>query len=230
MLSSERDERPTAVQVKDGLKTIALQLFQPKTAKCRVCEQSFSSRSQLSRHLNETGHNRPAAETSLATLPAPGASESQFKAATCRTCQEIFPSCTELTKHFKQTGHYRSAAESDAAVLPALGASTQENGLRIRGYAEAPRAFKKENELRIRGCAEAPIQHYYGEGDLNVVSAAPCAVCGRRFNTKVQFYGHLGGADHMRNAKYVQKRKRSGGLTLTLKKKTSDLRSGPEKT
>jgi serine/threonine protein kinase len=74
MLSSERDERPTAVQVKDRLKTIALQLFQPKTTKCHTCEETFPSRNQLTKHLKQTGHYRSAAGTDAAVLPAPNAS------------------------------------------------------------------------------------------------------------------------------------------------------------
>jgi hypothetical protein len=58
MLSSERDDRPTASQIKDELKTIALKLFQPKTEKCRMCQETFPSRNSLSKYFENTRHNR----------------------------------------------------------------------------------------------------------------------------------------------------------------------------
>jgi tRNA U54 and U55 pseudouridine synthase Pus10 len=58
MLTLDREERPTAVQVKVQLTAIAIQLFQPKAATCRVCEQVFSSRKDLLNHLKDTGHKR----------------------------------------------------------------------------------------------------------------------------------------------------------------------------
>ncbi|KAL5119891.1 hypothetical protein ACEQ8H_002253 [Pleosporales sp. CAS-2024a] len=58
MLRSDRDERPTASQVKDQLSVIARQLFQPKDITCRACQQSFASKSQLWKHVKATGHNR----------------------------------------------------------------------------------------------------------------------------------------------------------------------------
>jgi hypothetical protein len=73
MLSSERDARPTATQVKDQLTAIALQLFHPKTVKCRACAETFPSRNQLTKHLKKTGHNRSTAVKDLTVLPAPGA-------------------------------------------------------------------------------------------------------------------------------------------------------------
>lgn len=59
MLTSERDERPTASQVKEQLATIARQLFptQPPSITCRTCKASFPSRKSLSTHLKTTGHN-----------------------------------------------------------------------------------------------------------------------------------------------------------------------------
>jgi uncharacterized C2H2 Zn-finger protein len=70
MLSSERDERPTATQTKDQLATMALKLFQPKVVRCRTCEQTFPSRNQLVKHLKNTGHNRKATIEESAPLPA----------------------------------------------------------------------------------------------------------------------------------------------------------------
>jgi hypothetical protein len=58
MLTSERDARPSAIQVKDQLTAIALQLLQLKAGTCHVCEQAFSSRKELSTHLKNTGHKR----------------------------------------------------------------------------------------------------------------------------------------------------------------------------
>jgi serine/threonine protein kinase len=56
MLSSERDARPTAAQVKDQLTAIGLQLLQPKSTTCRVCEQAFPTRKELFTHIKSTGH------------------------------------------------------------------------------------------------------------------------------------------------------------------------------
>jgi hypothetical protein len=138
MLSSDRDVRPTATQVKEQLTAIAIKLFQPNTAKCRMCAETFSSRNQLIKHLKKTGHNRKA------TVAEPESS----------------------------------------ARLP-----------------------DNESGLTIRGCADAPAQYHYDERDLDVIDPSPCVVCNRYFNTKRQFFAHLGGVHHYRSTKFVQKRK-----------------------
>lgn len=58
MLSSERDVRPTATQVKDQFTAIGLQLFQAKSIECRACQQKFPGKPELRQHLKKTGHNR----------------------------------------------------------------------------------------------------------------------------------------------------------------------------
>jgi serine/threonine protein kinase len=58
MLSSERDERPTATQT--------------KVVRCRTCEQTFTSRNQLVKHLKNTGHNRKATIEESDPPPADG--------------------------------------------------------------------------------------------------------------------------------------------------------------
>lgn len=152
MLSTERDSRPTATQVKEQLSAIAFQLFQPKTAKCRGCGQTFSSRKELFKHLKQSGHNKKSGPPVLA-----------------------------------------SPAADDAVKI--------------------------EPGISIRGCASAPPQYYYDEAELDAVDPSPCVVCNRYFNTKGQFFSHLGGGLHWRNAKYVQKRKADNDLNVNMGKK-----------
>jgi hypothetical protein len=58
MLSSQRDVRPTATEVRDQLTAIAVRLFQPKNFTCLACQQSFAGKSPFWKHLKKTGHNR----------------------------------------------------------------------------------------------------------------------------------------------------------------------------
>ncbi|KAF1918479.1 hypothetical protein BDU57DRAFT_201128 [Ampelomyces quisqualis] len=152
MLSTERDSRPTASQAKGQLRAIALQLFQPKTTnKCSVCEEVFSSR-------------------------------------------------TQLDKHYKKFRHYRPTKATSTA--PPVGQGT----------------VKAEDDFSIRGCATVPPQYYYDEAELEAVDPSPCVVCNKYFNTKGQFFSHLGGGRHWRNAKYVQKRKAEIDLNVDVGK------------
>lgn len=61
MLTSERDLRPTATQVKEQLAAIGLKMF-PATVQnsptCLICRKSFPSRNQLSKHLKAVGHHK----------------------------------------------------------------------------------------------------------------------------------------------------------------------------
>jgi serine/threonine protein kinase len=157
MLSSERDARPTATQVKDDLTAIAVKLFQTKTAACRACAETFPSRNQLVKHLKKTGHNRRNVDTDTAQCVA----NNEFK--------------------------------------------------------------NSESEFTIRGCADAPAQYYYDEHELDTVDPSPCVVCNRYFNTKGQFFGHLGGVHHFRSAKYVLKRKAELGLNTNTEREDERL-------
>jgi hypothetical protein len=58
MLSTNRDERPTASQVKDHLAATALHSFQVATPHCPTCSETFPSKNQLSKHQKKTGHRR----------------------------------------------------------------------------------------------------------------------------------------------------------------------------
>jgi serine/threonine protein kinase len=151
MLGTERDSRPTATQVKEQLSAIALQLFQPATDKCRGCGQTFSSRTELLKHVKMTGHNK---------RPGP------------------------------------------PVTVPSITGD----------------AVNSERGLSIRGCASAPPQYHYDEAELDTVDPSPCVVCNRYFNTKGQFFSHLGGGQHWRNAKYIQKRKAENDLNLEMTK------------
>jgi hypothetical protein len=98
MLSAERDACPTASQVQNELKSIALQLFPPEALKCRMCEQIFPGCTQLSKHLKQMGYTRATAKTDVAVLPTPDASGVQSKAAKCRTCEETLLSRSQVAK------------------------------------------------------------------------------------------------------------------------------------
>jgi serine/threonine protein kinase len=58
MLGTNRDERPTASQVKDHLAATALHSFQVATPHCPTCSETFPSKTQLSKHQEKTGHKR----------------------------------------------------------------------------------------------------------------------------------------------------------------------------
>jgi serine/threonine protein kinase len=58
MLSTNRDERPTASQVKDHLAATALHSFQVDTPHCLTCSETFPSKNQLSKHQKKTDHRR----------------------------------------------------------------------------------------------------------------------------------------------------------------------------
>ncbi|KAH3913304.1 hypothetical protein HBI56_085230 [Parastagonospora nodorum] len=149
MLSSERGVRPNATQVKDQLTAIGLQLFQPNSVECRACQQSFSERRALRKHLKKTGHNR------------------------------------------KQPLNPEPVNSEPAASEP-----------------------KSEPGLTIRGFADAPAKYYYDDKELDTPDPSPCIVCNRRFNTKRQFFAHLGGGHHYRGLKYVLKRKASKEVNM----------------
>lgn len=56
MLSTERDERPTASAVKERLGAVGLQMFNVASPHCETCHESFPSRNQLSKHCKGTGY------------------------------------------------------------------------------------------------------------------------------------------------------------------------------
>ncbi|KAF1835164.1 hypothetical protein BDW02DRAFT_496627 [Decorospora gaudefroyi] len=56
MLSADRNERPTASQVKEQLATLALHLFPAANRECSVCKQNFVSKKGLHKHIKKTGH------------------------------------------------------------------------------------------------------------------------------------------------------------------------------
>jgi hypothetical protein len=61
MLSTDRDARPTASQVKEQLAAIATKLFAPTGEKCNTCQQDFISVNALRKHVKKAGHGRKAA-------------------------------------------------------------------------------------------------------------------------------------------------------------------------
>jgi hypothetical protein len=94
----------------------------------------------------------------------------------------------------------------------------------------APGVPGTESELKIRGCADASVHHFYDEGDSDLGKLTPYAVYGRRFNNKSQFYGYAGGVNHIRNPRYVRKRKAEWGNNIDPSKEASALRSGSRRT
>lgn len=62
MISSERDERPTASQVKEQLAAIANEMFpveaETTTIRCQTCRNIFASREALSKHAKKKGHDQ----------------------------------------------------------------------------------------------------------------------------------------------------------------------------
>lgn len=60
MLSTDRDERPTALQIKDQLAAMSMQMFATSELHCLECHDTFPSRNQLTKHLKVTRHKRPA--------------------------------------------------------------------------------------------------------------------------------------------------------------------------
>lgn len=58
MLSFDRDDRPTAAEVKDLLMTRIRDYIAPYENECRTCGQVFSSRNKLYHHLKRSQHFR----------------------------------------------------------------------------------------------------------------------------------------------------------------------------
>lgn len=105
----------------------------------------------------------------------------------CAACHETFPSRNQLVKHLKKTGHRRPQGMHSK---PANDPASSDTGLRIHGVADAPAVY-----------------HYDENGTEDIVNPSPCVVCMRHFNSKKQFFGHLGGVRHWRAPKYVRKRR-----------------------
>ncbi|KAH8722745.1 hypothetical protein GQ44DRAFT_622168 [Phaeosphaeriaceae sp. PMI808] len=142
--------------------------------------------------LRTSRDERPTATEAKDSLAAIAERLFQPKEACCRVCMEPFETRSQLMKHLKKTGHNRKLVVQD----PAQEANA------------CCRVFCEERGLAIRGCANAPAQYHFDEQDLDAVDPSPCVVCNRYFDTKGQFFGHLGGVHHhWRNAKYVMKRK-----------------------
>ncbi|KAH7386101.1 hypothetical protein BKA66DRAFT_69237 [Pyrenochaeta sp. MPI-SDFR-AT-0127] len=70
MLSTERDERPTAIQIRGGLAAHALKLFSSTGETCRVCNRDFISKNGLHKHLRKTGHSSKGGLQNQDTRPA----------------------------------------------------------------------------------------------------------------------------------------------------------------
>jgi hypothetical protein len=138
---------------------------------------------------------RPTATQVKEDLTAMAVKLFQPKTATCRACAEAFPSRNQLVKHLKKSGHNRKDVNIETAQRVA------NNEIKKSG-----------SEFTIRGYADAPAQYHYDKYELDTVDPSPCVVCNRYFNTKGQFFGHLGGVHHFRPAKYVLKRKADLGL------------------
>lgn len=109
----------------------------------------------------------------------------------CATCQMTFTSKTALRKHMKKNEHGCKDA------LP------------VQDFKITHCVVEDHPPLTIRGAADAPAKYYYDDAELDAPDPSPCVVCKRQFDTKRQFFSHLGGPGgyHYRNAKFVLKRK-----------------------
>jgi len=58
MLSTDRDERPTASQVKEQFAAIATKHFASTGEQCPTCQRKFISKNALRKHVKKAGHAR----------------------------------------------------------------------------------------------------------------------------------------------------------------------------
>jgi hypothetical protein len=135
MLSYDRDERPTASEVKDLLLTFARTTISPTTQECRTCQRVFFSANQLRKHLKETGHFRKSASydkhewTTMPGSPTPKTSindDAEFKIKgiaellsvrmtkdekehrPCAVCLRQFKSKGKFFQHLQCQRHWRN--------------------------------------------------------------------------------------------------------------------------
>ncbi|CAO2651821.1 Nn.00g001040.m01.CDS01 [Neocucurbitaria sp. VM-36] len=130
MLSVDRDDRPTASQVREQLATLGLQLFPAPALHCKSCHQSFPSKNQLSKHYKDTKNQcRYAAEHKIGPnhalasddtgLKIRGAAEAPAQhyydenatdvvdPSPCIVCMRHFNSKKRFYKHLHGVNHYR---------------------------------------------------------------------------------------------------------------------------
>ena len=122
MLGFERDSRPTATQVRTDLAAIGLNMF-PTSVKnsptCLACRESFASKSQLSKHLQQKKSHRQPVEkvkNGLADISTIGSKD------------EPVPGSAVTATEFKIRGvadarlqhHYDSTVELDEDVAPCV--------------------------------------------------------------------------------------------------------------
>ena len=122
MLRPERENRPTATQVRTDLAAIGLKMF-PTSVKnsptCLVCRESFASKSQLSKHLQQNNSHRQLVEkvkNGFVDLP------------TVEPKNEPAPSSAVTGAKFKIRGvadappqhHYDSTVDIDEDVAPCV--------------------------------------------------------------------------------------------------------------
>lgn len=132
MLDSDREQRPTATQVKEKLAALALQLFPSASLHCKSCHQSFSSENQLSKHLKDRGNQcryngcKPSATHSPASddggLKIRGAAAAppqhhyeenateDADPSPCIVCVRHFKSKHNFYAHLHGANHYRGPA------------------------------------------------------------------------------------------------------------------------
>lgn len=125
MLGTDRDERPTATQIKNQLAAIGLQMFTAATLHCSTCHETFPSRTQLAKHHKKTGHSwKPTETKQLPTIPAPppanrdaglkirgvaahAPAEANVDPSPCIVCRRHFNTKKQFFGHLYGVHHYR---------------------------------------------------------------------------------------------------------------------------
>ena len=110
MLSSERDERPTASQVKEQLAVIAQEMFpveaQSAPIRCQTCQNVFVSEGSLNKHAKKKGHSQGHAK-------------------------HVIPLADRITKAEPLSARMTKAESATPIVI-------EDTELQIRGTADAP--------------------------------------------------------------------------------------------
>jgi serine/threonine protein kinase len=159
----------------------------------------------VSSMLSTNPDERPTASQVKEQLAAIALRLFQAAAPHCPVCSEAFPSKNQLSQHQKKTGYKRhtdgNKMHSESIQHPVNG----DAGLRIRGAANAALGHHHDINATQNGAAEPPA----------------CIVCRRHFNKKKQFFSHIHGANHIRNPRYVAKRRAETNLDVDVDKEDS---------
>ncbi|KAH7132292.1 kinase-like domain-containing protein [Dendryphion nanum] len=176
MLSENREDRPTAANVKHDLECL-IRIHMPTDAKeCLVCRKFFASKSALQKHIKRTGH-------SLRRNKQKNVEQNKFRSS-CGA-----PPLVTSTHLLEPEFTIRGAATRNLVIPKGFVISTsdldakQGNGFVIKGIAEA-----------MSNRPVTPADEY-----------DPCAVCFRDFDKCNEFWRHLNLKRHARRRTVVHK-------------------------